>query len=129
MEFPRESVRRFGEYLALLLTTQYDYDTIDRIAKARDKSDLLEGMYRALRQAERVKSDVERVREVLSEEERAGLDVRVPSADDAERISSYASSSPGKVKEVALHMACLALAWYPSADRIKRGLERLAGGS
>ena len=55
-----EALRRVGEYLRNLFHVEVIYDITDKIARSRSVSDLLEGLYAALRLQEKLKREMEK---------------------------------------------------------------------
>lgn len=94
-----EALRRVGDYLRDLFEVEVIYDITDKIARARSVSDLLEGLYAALRLQEKLK--------------RRNQPVYIPSVQHIEAIRRLAEASEPGLRLVSRYIACLAMAYRP----------------
>lgn len=98
-----EALRRIGDYLRNLFEVEVIYDITDKIARARSVSDLLEGLYSALRLQEKLKK----------EKERQNQSVYIPGPQDIETVRKLAEASEQGLRLVSRYIACLAMAYRP----------------
>ncbi len=98
-----EALRRVGDYLRDLFEVEVIYDVTDKIARARSVSDLLEGLYSALRLKEKLKQ----------EKERQNQSVYIPGPQDIEAVRKLAEAPEPGLRLVSRYIACLAMAYRP----------------
>lgn len=98
-----EVLRRVGGYLRDLFEVEVIYDITDKIARARSVSELLEGLYSALRLQEKLKK----------EKERQNQSAYIPGLQDIEAIRRLAEAPEPGLHLVSRYIACLAMAYRP----------------
>ena len=98
-----EALRRVGDYLRNLFQVEVIYDITDKIARSRSVSDLLEGLYAALRLQEKLKRAMERQKR----------SVYIPGEQDIDAVRRLAEAPEPGLRLVSRYVACLAMAYRP----------------
>nr|7R21_A Chain A, Cas11a [Pyrococcus furiosus DSM 3638]7R21_C Chain C, Cas11a [Pyrococcus furiosus DSM 3638]7R21_D Chain D, Cas11a [Pyrococcus furiosus DSM 3638]7R21_E Chain E, Cas11a [Pyrococcus furiosus DSM 3638]7R21_F Chain F, Cas11a [Pyrococcus furiosus DSM 3638]7R21_G Chain G, Cas11a [Pyrococcus furiosus DSM 3638]7R21_H Chain H, Cas11a [Pyrococcus furiosus DSM 3638]7R2K_C Chain C, Cas11a [Pyrococcus furiosus DSM 3638]7R2K_E Chain E, Cas11a [Pyrococcus furiosus DSM 3638]7R2K_F Chain F, Cas11 len=99
-------IRNIGRYLSYLVDDtfeEYAYDVVDGIAKARTQEELLEGVYKALRLAPKLKKKAE---------SKGCPPPRIPSPEDIEALEEKVEqlSNPKDLRKLAVSLALWAFA-------------------
>ncbi len=109
--FVTKEMDSIARYLCSLVDEtleENNYDIIDLIAKARSQEELIEGLYKALRQRGRIATKAEEKK----------VKIWVPSQDDIETFLNMIEEKKSQLRKIALSLGLLALSkCFPSSKK------------
>ena len=113
-------VMNLGKYLSYLVDEtfeEYAYDIVDGIAKARTQEELLEGVYKALRLAPKLKKKADE----------KGCTFWKPSPEDVEALEDAIDklSNPKDIRKLTISLALWAFAYW---NHCKNSGNKTGGG-
>jgi uncharacterized protein (DUF2342 family) len=130
-----EAAKALSQYLSVLLSVEYDIDSVDRIAKARRLEDFAEGVYNALRRRENL---IQKIKEALTkapdENTKNALMSALRSVEGFSvfkvdtLINQLRSGDSARLKLIASYIGSRAIAFTSTEYKVREFFDQIRGG-
>jgi len=117
-----KDVKKVGKYLALLIDRENAYDIIDQIGNAKNIEDFIDGLWKAMRLAKKIESELEDMKHKSISED------FIPTYDDINNVISLAEKDNKNLRFLSRYLGSLAFCKWFEIKKLERKEKNESGG-